>query len=116
MLAMDELRRDRTLRVFQLVGNRHSGPTQIMRFSAFLSLASFVIGCAAVSTQQPGSGFAPTTASSAVRQQQAAASRWDPYADVDAGPEIVGGRPRDFARPASEPVRSDGFRDTRWPF
>ena len=49
-------------------------------------------------------------------QQQLEATQWDPYADVDAGPEIVGGRPREFQRPASEPVRARGFRDTRWPF
>ena len=34
-----------------------------------------------------------------VRQQQLQATFHDPYADNDLGPEIVGGRPRDFAKP-----------------
>ena len=37
----------------------------------------------------------------------------DPYYDNDAGPEVVGGRPREYARPWAEPVRNhwlwDGF-------
>lgn len=49
-------------------------------------------------------------------QQQLDATQFDPYADNDVGPEIVGARPRDFQRPASEAVRARGFRDTRWPF
>lgn len=51
-----------------------------------------------------------------VRQQQLEATQWDPYAAVEAGPEIVGGRPRGFERPASEPVRARSRRETRWPF
>lgn len=39
-------------------------------------------------------------------QQQREAAQHDPYADNDAGPEIVGARPREFAKPRSEPVRS----------
>jgi hypothetical protein len=39
-------------------------------------------------------------------QQQYDAAQHDPYADNDAGPEVVGGRPREFAKPRSEPVRS----------
>ena len=49
-------------------------------------------------------------------QQRLEATQWDPYAEVDNAPEIVGGRPREFQRPAAEPVRAKGFRDTRWPF
>lgn len=49
-------------------------------------------------------------------QQQLEATQWDPYADIDGGPEIVGGRPREFQRPPSQPIRASGFRDTRWPF
>ena len=51
-----------------------------------------------------------------VRQQQLEATLFDPYADADAGPEVVGARPREFQRPASEAVRARGFGDTRWPF
>lgn len=49
-------------------------------------------------------------------QQRLEATQWDPYAEVDSGPEIVGSRPREFQRPAAEAVRAKGFRDTRWPF
>ena len=48
--------------------------------------------------------------------QQLEATRFDPYGDADAGPEIVGGRPREYQRPASEPVRARRFQETRWPF
>jgi hypothetical protein len=51
-----------------------------------------------------------------VPQQQQAATMHDPYGDTAAGPEIVGGRPREFQKPLAEPVRSRGFRDTRFPF
>ena len=39
-------------------------------------------------------------------QQRQRASVYDPYSDNDAGPEIVGGRPREFSKPRSEPTRS----------
>jgi hypothetical protein len=51
-----------------------------------------------------------------LRLQQAVATQFDPYGDIDAGPEIVGGRPREFQRPSAEPERAWGYGDTRWPF
>ncbi len=65
--------------------------------------------------QQPTSPYGLGAGTSQSWQQQQAA-RWDPYADVYAGPEIVGARPREFNRPFAEPFRGQGFRDTRWPF
>jgi hypothetical protein len=41
-----------------------------------------------------------------IKQQQRRATLHDPYADNLAGPEIVGGRPREYDRPPAEPVRS----------
>ncbi|MFO0913548.1 MAG: hypothetical protein U0795_11370 [Pirellulales bacterium] len=41
--------------------------------------------------------------------QQARAAYEDPYADNVAGPEIVGGRPRDFQKQLAEPVRSNPY-------
>ncbi len=41
-----------------------------------------------------------------IQQQRLSASVYDPYADNDAGPEIVGGRPRDYQKPWSEADRS----------
>jgi hypothetical protein len=38
--------------------------------------------------------------------QQQQAVLHDPYADRNLGPEVVGGRPRDFQYPQPEPVRN----------
>jgi hypothetical protein len=38
----------------------------------------------------------------------------DPYPDIDLGPEVVGGRPREFAKPLPEPVRNRWLRDLWW--
>ena len=46
-----------------------------------------------------------------VNYQQSRASYHDPYSDADAAPQILGGRPRSFDKPRSEPVRSSAFRD-----
>lgn len=49
-----------------------------------------------------------------IYQQQHAASYHDPYADNDAGPEVVGSRPRDFQKPTAEPVRNRWYVDHLW--
>ena len=49
-----------------------------------------------------------------IEQQQNAASYHDPYADNDLGPEVVGGRPRDFQKPNAEPVRNRWYMDNLW--
>jgi hypothetical protein len=41
-----------------------------------------------------------------MRQQQLNATMHDPYAEPDIGPEVVGGRPREYQKPSAEPVRS----------
>ena len=38
----------------------------------------------------------------------------DPYPDNDAGPEMVGVRPREYQKPRAEPVRSRLMRDAWW--
>lgn len=38
----------------------------------------------------------------------------DPYTDSDAGPEVVGGRPREFQKPLPEPVRNRWLMDSWW--
>lgn len=50
--------------------------------------------------------FAPGT----VDQQQGRATIHDPYPDNDLAPTVVGGRPRDFQQPASEPVRTQPWK------
>jgi predicted small lipoprotein YifL len=46
--------------------------------------------------------------------QQQNASLHDPYSDNDLGPEVVGGRPRDFQKPLAEPVRNRWLKDSWW--
>jgi hypothetical protein len=38
----------------------------------------------------------------------------DPYPDHDLGPEIVGGRPREFDKPHPEPIRNRWLSDSWW--
>ena len=49
-----------------------------------------------------------------IKQQRLSATVHDPYADNDAGPEIVGGRPLQFQKPLAEPVRSRPFWERWW--
>jgi hypothetical protein len=49
-----------------------------------------------------------------IYQQQQNASIHDPYALNDLGPEVVGGRPRDFQKPLAEPVRNRWFAESWW--
>jgi hypothetical protein len=49
-----------------------------------------------------------------VEQQRQNASLHDPYSDNDIGPEVVGGRPREFEKPRSEPVRNGPQRNVYW--
>lgn len=41
-----------------------------------------------------------------IRYQQSRAILHDPYPDVDAGPDVVGARPRDFQQPQPPAVRN----------
>jgi hypothetical protein len=38
--------------------------------------------------------------------QRSSAQRFDPYTDQEIGPDVVGGRPRDFDKPIAEPSRA----------
>lgn len=49
-----------------------------------------------------------------VDSQRNDASLHDPYPDPNAGPEVVGGRPREFQKPLPEPVRSRYLTDSWW--
>jgi hypothetical protein len=82
--------------------------TNLMRLSLFaaLILAIPALGCAG----GRWNWFQPGT----VQQQRYRATLHDPYSDRDLGPEVVGGRPRDFARPLPEPVRSRYLLDSYW--
>lgn len=49
-----------------------------------------------------------------MQSQRFKAIAHDPYYDQDAGPEVVGGRPRDFQKPLAEPVRNRWVMDNFW--
>lgn len=49
-----------------------------------------------------------------VQTQRFNAVAHDPYTDTDAGPEVVGGRPRDFQKNLAEPVRNRWLMDSWW--
>ena len=51
-----------------------------------------------------------------IEKQRFNATVFDPYADNDIGPEVVGGRPKDFQKPLTEPDRSHLFQKTWLPF
>jgi hypothetical protein len=65
-------------------------------------LMAVMAGCVA-----PPQVFHPGSA----KQQQATASRFDPYPENDLGPAVVGARPRDFAYPQAEVLRVQPRRD-----
>jgi len=46
-----------------------------------------------------------------IHYQQHNASYHDPYSDADAGPEVVGARPRDFQKPTAETIRGRWYVD-----
>lgn len=57
------------------------------------------IGCAGVTGPRFG-GPGPA------EWQRAEAQRFDPYPEPEAGPTILGGRPRDYEEPIAEPSRA----------
>ena len=77
----------------------------------------FLLGCVVLTIlalagcrgYRPWFGFPGT-----IQQQRLRATIHDPYADNDLGPEVVGARPRDFQKPAPEPVRSRSLSEHWW--
>ena len=51
-----------------------------------------------------------------IQQQRANARMFDPVPDQDAGPEVEGGRPKDFQEPLTDTERSRLFLNSYWPF
>jgi hypothetical protein len=78
----------------------------ILTLLTVMTVTAVMSGCA-----QPRPLLAPP---GTVQQQQYSASVHDPYADNDAGPDVVGSRPREFQRPLAEPVRNRWLRDSWW--
>jgi hypothetical protein len=70
--------------------------------SARLVLPLVLLLAIAVGCRNGGSLLSPP---GTMRQQQLKATAHDPYTETDIGPEVVGGRPRDYQKPLAEPVR-----------
>jgi hypothetical protein len=76
------------------------------RFLPLLFAALLLAGTAGCRTSLPQL-FAPGT----LQQQRTKATVHDPYADNSAGPEVLGGRPREFDKPPADPVRTQSLWD-----
>jgi hypothetical protein len=66
--------------------------------------------CVAAVIMAAGCAHIPGT----LGQQRLRATIHDPYPDPNLGPEVVGGRPRDYIEPLPEPVRNRLFVDSWW--
>lgn len=73
-----------------------------LRSAAACFLAVSLAGCA---SGRPGWGFA--TGQGTTERQKSRAVIHDPYPLNDIGPEVVGGRPREYFNPQAEPVRQN---------
>lgn len=83
----------------------------------WLVIALLIVGGAAgCKSLAPPNWFHPGPAA----YQQSQAQQYDPYPDVAAGPEIVGGRPMEYDRPPAEVVQvqppTDPMRSTWLPW
>jgi hypothetical protein len=73
----------------------------LARHVRFAALAALVAGFALAGCVSPPNWWHPGPEA----YQQRRAEKTDPYPAVDVGPEVVGGRPRTYDRPATEPKR-----------
>jgi hypothetical protein len=81
--------------------------------SLLILLAASTTGCAGgrfLGLEWPRFGYPPGT----VEAQRSEAALHDPYPDPDAGPPVVGGRPREFQKPQAEPARPRWLPGTGW--
>jgi hypothetical protein len=74
------------------------------RWIVALSVACAALGGCAGNIFDPGN----------IYQQRLQATIHDPYSDQDLGPEVVGGRPRDYQQQLPEPVRNRLYVDSWW--
>lgn len=75
------------------------------RLCVFSVLAAGFVGCA---TNQPFRLLTPGT----MEQKRQRATVHDPYPDQRLGPEVVGGRPRDYQEPLPEAVKNRLYVDS----
>lgn len=73
--------------------------SRLVRWLVVMVFAVAVGGCAGLERPRL---LAPGPAA----YQQRRAERFDPYADNEAGPAVVGARPREYDKPFAEPSRA----------
>ena len=77
-------------------------------FFLFCAALALFAGCA----NRQGWGF--SSGQGTIERQKSRAAAVDPYPLNDIGPEVLGGRPRDFFNPKPEPARAfDGRLPSR---
>ena len=85
----------------------------VMRHQSCVWTAVFLC-CGAVASAA-GCGYRPFAGpAGTLTYQRQNATLHDPYSDNELGPEVVGGRPREFQKPLPEPVRSRWLQDAWW--
>ena len=77
----------------------------VLGLAAAICCVAFMGGCAADGSYDP---FNPGN----IHTQRLRATIHDPYSDQDLGPEVVGGRPRDYQQQLPEPVRNRLYVDS----
>jgi hypothetical protein len=88
-----------------------------VRFQGFHPMAwrSCVLGLLTAAAAGGCAGYHPRLwQPGTIQQQRLRATVHDPYPDPDLGPEIDGGRPREYQEPLPEPVRNRLFVDSWW--
>ena len=77
------------------------------------SLFTLVVVLATVAGCSTSSGRTNLFCPGPAAYQQRRAERFDPYAERETGPEIVGARPREYDRPVAEPARARWWDTSR---
>ncbi len=78
------------------------------KLAAFACSALWLTGCRTDGRLLPPAG--------SIEKQRFSSTVFDPYTDNDIGPEVVGGRPKDFQKPLPDSDRSRLLQKARSPF
>jgi len=81
---------------------------RIRKWTTIALLLAALCGC-----RSDGRLFAPA---GTVQKQRFNATVFDPYADSELGPEVVGSRPKDYQKPLTDSDKSRLFRKMWSPF
>ena len=77
---------------------------QIFLLSSAIAITTMIVGC-----QGYRLPFGPP---GTINEQRNRAAIHDPFPETDVGPDVIGGRPREFDRPLPEAKRVPLWQDT----